>query len=363
MLTGTIHHFSGRHFSSRMARVMTSGIGALVLSGLIAVSPASAAKDYTVLEDVEGFDPNAIEYATPSDLADDNLLLDVVRANGRLVAVGEFGHIIYSDDRGETWTQAETVPTQVTLTTVAFPTDKVGFAAGHDTTIVKTEDGGVTWERVYHDFDAETPIFGLYFDTPQPGLAVGAFSLVLETNDGGEPWEQRDVVDGGDYDYHLNDIFQAKDGTIYIAAEFGNVFRSTDKGASFQAIKTPYEGSFWSGLGLADGSVLVYGMRGNVYHTVDAGETWAKVPTDTKKSFGGGVQLDSGDIILVGLNGAVAYSSDGGNSFLTTSRRDREGYNAVADGPDGKIVIFGVPGVKIMPDNAEDAIAQDDVSS
>jgi len=362
MLTGTIHRYSGRALG-----LVVAGAAALSLGVFFASTPATAQKDYVVLSDVEGFDAEAIRYATPSDLADENLLIDVARSNGRIFAVGEFGHIIYSEDKGETWTQAEEVQTQVTLTTVAFPSKDVGFAAGHDATILRTTDGGHTWERVYHDFEAETPIFGLHFITPEHGFAAGAFSFLLETKDGGNTWTQRDISDEGaetgGYDYHLNEIFATKSGTIYLPAEFGNVYRSRDEGATFEIVKTPYEGSFWNGLGLDNGSVLVFGMRGNVYRSDNDGESWVKVPTGVQRSFSGGVQLANGNVVLVGLNGAVSYSEDGGRSFTTVSRKDRENYADVADGPEGSIILFGVPGVKHMPDNAKDAISEDDVTS
>ena len=39
-------------------------------------------------------------------------LLDVASAGQRLVAVGERGHVLLSDDQGKTWRQARTVPTR-----------------------------------------------------------------------------------------------------------------------------------------------------------------------------------------------------------------------------------------------------------
>ena len=47
------------------------------------------------------------------------LLLDVASAGSRLVAVGQRGHIIFSDDQGKTWTQAK-VPTRALLTAIYF---------------------------------------------------------------------------------------------------------------------------------------------------------------------------------------------------------------------------------------------------
>lgn len=300
---------------------------------------------------------SGIEYALPSKLAAKTLLLDVAHAGERLVAVGAYGHIVYSDDDGKTWTQAESVPTQVTLTSVYFPSAKVGFAGGHDTTLLKTEDGGQTWTRMYEDMEAETPIMTVLFENERRGLAMGAFSFVMETTDGGVTWEPRQLIEGSEDDYHLNKAFRGKDGTIFVAAEFGTVYRSTDNGRTFESLQTPYSGSFWSGLGVDDGSVLLYGMRGNIYRTTDNGDSWTKVEAGTSKSFGGSTQLANGTIVLAGLNGAVAYSTDRGKSFTTVTRADRLGFNAVTDGADGTIVIFGEPGAKIMPDNAAAAAA------
>ena len=51
----------------------------------------------------------------PTLLAPANLLNDADRAGQRIVAAGERGHIIFSDDGGETWVQSQ-VPVSLTLT-------------------------------------------------------------------------------------------------------------------------------------------------------------------------------------------------------------------------------------------------------
>src|SRR5690606_11985141 len=74
------------------------------------------------------------------------LLLDVVRAGNRLVAVGQRGHIVYSDDEGQTWHQGS-VPVSTTLTAVQFPTPTKGWAVGHGGVILHSADAGQTWEK------------------------------------------------------------------------------------------------------------------------------------------------------------------------------------------------------------------------
>ena len=323
-------------------------LGAVSAMGLaLVVSPAPArAADAAA---------PAVEYATPSKLAEKDLLLSATMAGTRMIAVGEFGHVIHSDDGGKTWVQAKSVPTQVTLTSVYFLNDKIGYAGGHDTTVIKTEDGGDTWTLAYHNVQAQSPIMTVFFEDENHGFAMGAFSFVIETKDGGKTWAQRELVTGDNEDSHLNKAFATKDGTILVAAEFGKVFRSTDKGATFAVVNSGYEGSFWGGMNLKNGSALVFGMRGNVYRTDDDGVTWKKINSGTDKSVSGGWELDNGTVVLVGLQGYVGYSTDGAQNFTEVTRADRLGYAAVLPGSDSTISVFGEPGVKSQPDDEKKA--------
>ena len=84
-------------------------------------------------------------YALIMPRAAQSLFLDVAAAGSRLVAVGERGHILYSQDSGESWTQAK-VPTTAMLTAVFFTNADTGWAVGHDGNILLSRDGGVNWE-------------------------------------------------------------------------------------------------------------------------------------------------------------------------------------------------------------------------
>lgn len=67
--------------------------------------------------------------AKASALAQRSPLLDLARAGSRLVAVGQRGHILYSDDEGGRWQQAR-VPVSSDLNAVTFPTPEQGWAVG-----------------------------------------------------------------------------------------------------------------------------------------------------------------------------------------------------------------------------------------
>ena len=83
----------------------------------------------------------AEENSVHARLATSSLLLDAQRVEQALVAVGEWGHVLISEDNGDNWHQA-TVPTQAILTGVHFVDRQHGWAVGHDQVILRTLDGG-----------------------------------------------------------------------------------------------------------------------------------------------------------------------------------------------------------------------------
>jgi photosystem II stability/assembly factor-like uncharacterized protein len=323
--------------NKRLKAALNTTLGLVVSAsvasfGLAAATPAKAMDPY--------------EFATPSHMTTKALLLDVVQTGNRLVAVGEYGHVIISDNQGESWVQAETVPTRNTLTSVIFLDNQTGYAVGHEATILKTSDGGNTWELQFNERRGETPLFGIYFSDAKNGIAIGGFSYAFETKDGGETWTQRSLVEDSYDDFHLNDLFTDTKGNVYIPAEYGTVYKSVDRGRTWQTLETGYDGSFWGGLGLANGNVLVYGMRGNAYMSTNNGKGWKKVTTNADQSITGGTQLADGRIVLTGLSGTVLTSKDGGKTFASVSRTDRLSFATAAAGKNNTVLLFGDPGVK-----------------
>ena len=75
------------------------------------------------------------------------VLLGAALAGTRIVAVGERGIVLWSDDGGARWQQAQ-VPTSVTLTAVRFADPRTGWATGHGGTVLGTQDGGQSWQRL-----------------------------------------------------------------------------------------------------------------------------------------------------------------------------------------------------------------------
>ena len=126
--------FLRNRFPSRATASLLVGAG--LAAGLLAYGSVSTAK----------IDLLQIP-AIPSVNATRSLLLDVERVGKNLFAAGEFGQALKSEDNGQTWTPGK-VPTSITLTSVSFANDALGYAVGHDGVVLKTEDGGANWTKL-----------------------------------------------------------------------------------------------------------------------------------------------------------------------------------------------------------------------
>ena len=85
-------------------------------------------------------------FAAKSPNAHKALINALEKSGDRIFGVGVHGIIVYSDDEGETWTQADQVPFTKTLTDISCPTQNKCWATGHDATILHSFDAGKTWQ-------------------------------------------------------------------------------------------------------------------------------------------------------------------------------------------------------------------------
>ncbi len=352
----------------------------VVLTALTAIALTAA----TIPQALSVVPPKGGE-AVKSRFVTESLLLGVTRAGTRMVAVGEYGNVILSDNDGKTWRQAKKVPSTITLTSVFFIDDKTGWTVGHDTLVLTTNDGGETWTKQFGGGESDNALLSVYFKDAQHGWAVGAFNYTIETTDGGKTWVERKTLvppsataaaaapaaaPAEDFDptapkktvpgagpadpyaaatgdeNHLNSMFAGPDAnTLFVAAEAGAVYRSLNGGTTWEKVLSGYIGSFWGGLTAKDGTIYVTGMRGNIWTSKDKGATWTKLDTSgADQSVADGIQLADGSFVFVGLGGQVLYSPDG-QKFTLTYRADRKGLNSlIQDGE--KLYVFGEGGVK-----------------
>ena len=306
----------------------------------------------------------------------------IVSAGDRLVSVGQYGAILYSDDKGKSWIQAE-VPVSASLTAVVFPTPKKGWAVGEDGIVLHSEDGGTTWikqfdgkvacqvlskyytanppknlgtpdvaEKFKSDLDRiigegpDKPFLDVCFENETTGFIIGGFNMIFRTEDGGKswvPWLDRLENPRGLHLYSMKFI----DGDTFIAGEQGLLLKLDHKTSRFLKVNTPYPGSYFGVLGKR-GAMIVFGMRGNLYRSADKGATWKKIETGLSSGLTGGVMTKDGRIIIVSQGGDVIMSNSEYTEFNKVQVGTPFSGAAVETVGNDSIVVAGFGGLKVL---------------
>ncbi len=326
---------------------MSGGLVLIALSFVLACQPAAARQPHT---------------SVIAPLAVSSLLLDAEFSGENIVAVGERGHVLRSEDRGSTWRQVS-APTRTTLTAVSFRDADQGITVGHDATILRTLDGGRTWQQVHYEPEQERPLLDVFIHDALHATAVGAYGYFLESRDGGATWASRELTamefgrdsasdDAGERyaeDFHFNHFAVSDTGKWYMAAEAGNIFRSDDRGETWQRMPSPYEGSFMGLLPLTDDRLLVFGLQGNLFYSGDAGATWHGLDTGTRATLTNARVLADGRVLLAGYSGALLTVDQGLTGIRLTQLEQRMGISSTLQLQNGDLMLFGTGGVLRLP--------------
>jgi photosystem II stability/assembly factor-like uncharacterized protein len=310
--------------------------------------------------------------ARMSETASSGLFTSVALAGGRLVAAGERGRILWSDDDGQSWRQART-PTSVTLTNIRFVSPREGWAVGQMGVILHSVDGGRDWSMQFDGVRANqalvaaaqadvraggategndanllaarqfagggpsVPLLALLPLVPGQVIVAGAFGMAFTTADSGVTW--RPIFDRipNPNGLHIYSIVQDGDA-IYFAGEQGMLLRE-DADGRFATLSTPFQGTFFGALVTPGKALLVFGLQGTVLRSADAGQSWHAVQSQDGAGIDCGIVLKNGDILLGDAAGNLLESRDDGLSFRAIAVGSPVA--ALAQAPDGTIIAAG----------------------
>lgn len=318
--------------------------------------------------------------ARESALASKALLNGLASAGKRVVAVGQRGHIVYSDDAGLNWRQAK-VPVSSDLVAVSFPTPEQGWAVGHDGVVLHSVDSGLTWTKQldgrsagqamvdYYTAQAEkgalgsaeeaakladeakriaaqgaeNPFLDVWFADAQNGYVVGAFNLIFRTSDGGKTWEPWFHLTDNPNRLHLYAV-RGIGGQLYAVGEQGLVLKLDTASGRLSALETPYKGTYFGVTGSSD-VVLIYGLRGHAFRSGDAGKTWTKIETGLQDGITGGASMDK-RLVLVSQAGNLLVSNDAGQHFAPVKLDKAAPASAVVGFGTGAVIVAGPRGAR-----------------
>lgn len=252
------------------------------------------------------------------------------------------GALLLSEDKGYNWRKQQVYPESSGLAGVGF----FGVAITPSKRFAVCGAGGIiadslsSWRRPYTTPVQYTGPFGagidhIAFIDPDNGLAVGSNGFMLRTKNGGDTWENisKNI---GFYAYFTSAEYKAPDA-LFLSASNGTIYKSTDGGTSIDLLFTePDNGNIvamnflntdtgWMAVNTyftdPDTYETTYGNR--IYKTTDAGENWLlsntsfpAVAYQDAVIFDDIKFADANTGYLLANNGRVYKSTDGGDNWL-----------------------------------------------
>ena len=238
-------------------------------------------------------------------------------------AVGSSNVLVRTSDGGKTWEQVRLSRKITGGTKVAFANEEVGYVAaetgyslGRGTDertfgimLLRTADGGRAWRKCYED-DESGNIHMLTAVSGRLVLAAIDGSFVLRTEDAGKTWEKIRLPSGG-----VSSIRAKGDGTLWAVGHGGGFYYSEDRGRSWRRpanFPPSLTKRTWWDIGFIDSQLgLAVGDHGAFAITTDGGTTWAEHPVNVDDHLRGVRSFGRGGLVLGALNvyRLVAYDS------------------------------------------------------
>jgi photosystem II stability/assembly factor-like uncharacterized protein len=317
-----------------------------------------------------GFVCHAALADVPTEWIDDAQLNDVqLVLSKHAFAAGEHGAIWKSEDGGRSWNRLD-CGMDVSLKSICFLTDQVGWVVGGDTNpysqqdggvLFATQDGGHTWKRPGR---APLPVLNhvKFFDLDE-GIVVGqptpvSPSGIFKTTDGGKTWHgvqgetahawkamsflepQRGVVAGvngrvslmgADQLYEsrlparglrsIKAISLSHEGAGWLAGDGGLVLKSSNDGIAWESPPTPLpeelrETMDFRAIEARGEKLWLAGSPGSViWHSPDGGRKWLKQLTGQTSPISALRFSNDQHGIAVGAFGLIIRTENGGKTW------------------------------------------------
>jgi photosystem II stability/assembly factor-like uncharacterized protein len=201
-------------------------------------------------------------------------LLGVDVENTGQIAVGQAG-TIYVNDGGDSWTKVDG-STEERLFAVNMNSHGTAVAVGAFGTIILSQDRGHTWRSIapadiahYSDEGADPHLYAVALDDRGMVTVAGEFGLILRSSDEGRHWS---VVHKGEASLFALDLRPGRPG--FAVGQSGTILRTTDDGATWSELKCNSTANLLGVSADTNHTVIVTAMD-TVLRSDDGGSTWS----------------------------------------------------------------------------------------
>jgi photosystem II stability/assembly factor-like uncharacterized protein len=240
------------------------------------------------------------------------------------------------------------------------------YCAGFFETILKTTNGGTTWDTLRNGpFGQGTSYEGTFFLNKDTGWICGSLGAILKTTNGGASFDYSSISSAG----YTKDMYFINADTGLLSGEGGGMYKTTNGGLNWSRKTIPYWngigdfrklsvinnqyvfvgedgrrvfrstnfGDTWDSIGYIAGANQPYvcrfsslntgwvgGTFGELYKSTDAGSSWRRENTNGDIRYIGAMYFLSDSVgWAVGGNTKIFYTTTGGQTLVNISSNEK----------------------------------------
>jgi len=165
------------------------------------------------------------------------------------------------------WEMVRSQNDDLTYREISFTNYDVGWIVGDNGSILKTTDGGYTWQTQGSGVTAK--LWGVSSVSQNIVWVCGSNGTLIKTTNGGSNWQvlmQGDTLDG-----ILIDVFFVNENVGWLSNNNGSIQKTVDGGNTWALSKKHSSAGSWI---FAFDELTQYHVHGNLFRTFDGGATW-----------------------------------------------------------------------------------------
>jgi photosystem II stability/assembly factor-like uncharacterized protein len=206
------------------------------------------------------------------------------------------------------WHWQNPLPQGDNIEDVYFANQSTGWLVGAGGMILKTENGGVSWQK--KTTGTTTWLYGVYFPDAQIGWAVGEYGKIIKTTNGGNSWITQNSIGGTFYDVYFVDT-----QTGWVVGENGTILKTTNGGSNWQS-QTSGTTVYLNAVTFHSAQIgWVIGGNGTILKTTNGGTTWTPQNSTTTEFLLGIDFINEQTGWVVGNSGKILQTTNGGASW------------------------------------------------
>jgi photosystem II stability/assembly factor-like uncharacterized protein len=241
------------------------------------------------------------------------------------------GKLFKTTDGAQSWDTLLHIP-GTTLRDLTFINENTGFVAGAGLGtgyILRTDDGGISWNSVYEGLF----VSGIHFIDENLGFGLANYHIV-KTTDGGISWAE---YNDGNF-WILFDIFFVNSNVGFACGSGGAFLKTTDGGESWIDLTQNF-GTFMSVYFVDEDNGYMCGDNCSFYQTSNGGHNWTSIDYLSCIGYGTIFFTDELTGYIVGEDGRIFKTTNGGLVSAKENVKPESGYSLFPNPANAAITI------------------------